>query len=91
MGQRVKTMTETQSTLTPGTDDDMLRVARELESENPLWIVVFGVYTQQFIGFPRFDVSVGIMAVARYPGALTARMRLIEQKHAQIPKERGGK
>jgi hypothetical protein len=72
-------MTEIQSTLTPGANDDMFLVARELESENPLWIVVFGVYTQQFIGFPRFDVPTGTMAVAYHPGALTARIRAIEQ------------
>ena len=78
-------MTEIQSTLAPGTNDDMLRVARELESGNPLWIVVFGVYTQQFVGFPRFDVPSGTMAVAHYPGALTERMRAIEKEHSGCP------
>ena len=61
-------------------DEEMRRVASELESENPLWIVIFGVYTKQFVGFPRFNVPSGTLAVALYPGALVSRMREIEQK-----------
>jgi hypothetical protein len=65
-----------------GTHDEtlnMLRIADNLESENPLWIVVFGIYSRQFIAFPRFNAPAGTMAVARYPGALTDRMRRIER------------
>lgn len=64
-----------------GTQDETLnmqRIARKLESENPLWIVVFGIYSGQFVAFPRFNVPAGTMAVARYPGALKERMRRIE-------------
>jgi hypothetical protein len=64
-----------------GTQDDtasMLRIARELEAGNPLWIVVFGVYSRQFIAFPRFSVPAGTMVTAHYPAALTARMHGIE-------------
>ena len=64
------------------TQDDtlnMLRIADKLESENPLWIVVFGTYSRQFVAFPRFNAPMGTMAVARYPGALTERMRRIER------------
>jgi hypothetical protein len=52
-------------------------MAGELESENPLWIVIFGVYTRQFVAFPRFPG--GKMTVAWYPAALAARMREIER------------
>jgi hypothetical protein len=64
-----------------GTQDDtasMLRIARELESDNPLWIVVFGVYSRQFIALPRFSVPAGTMIIAYYPAALTTRMHGIE-------------
>jgi hypothetical protein len=73
-------MTEITPALSPDSDDDMTRVARQLEAENPLWIVVFGIYTRQFVGFPRFDVPSETMAVAHYPAALASRMRDIERK-----------
>lgn len=60
-------------------ENEMLRVARELESGNPQWIVVFGVYTRQFVAFPRFNVPSGTFAVALYPGALESRMHDIER------------
>jgi hypothetical protein len=60
-------------------ENEMRHVARELESENPRWIVVFGVYTRQFVGFPRFNVPSGTFAAALYPGALVSRMHDIEQ------------
>lgn len=58
---------------------EMLRTAANLESENPRWIVVYGVWTKQFIAFPRFTVPEGTMATAHYPGALLDRMRAIER------------
>jgi hypothetical protein len=61
-------------------DDEMLHAARQLESENPLWIVIFGVYTRQFVAFPRFSAPGGTMAVAHCKEALTAKMRDIERK-----------
>ena len=59
---------------------NMPRMADQLESENPLWIVVFGTYSRQFVAFPRFTVPAGTMAVARYPGALAEKMRRIERE-----------
>jgi hypothetical protein len=64
------------------TQDDtlnMLRTADKLESESPLWIVIFGTYSRQFVAFPRFSAPMGTMAVARYPETLTERMRRIER------------
>lgn len=66
----------------PATGDEMprmLRTAEEMELDNPLWIIVFGVYTRQFVAFPRFDAPAGTMAVASYPPALIERMRAIER------------
>ena len=73
-------MTEITPALSPDSDEDMTRAATELEAENPLWIVVFGVYTRQFVAFPRFDVPDRAIAVAYYPAALASRMREIEQR-----------
>jgi hypothetical protein len=59
---------------------NMLQIAKKLESEDPLWIVVFGVYSRQFVAFPRFNVPAGTIVVARYPGALMERMRQTERE-----------
>jgi hypothetical protein len=41
-------------------DDEEPRAAAErIERENPRWIVVFGVFTKQFVGFPRFPAPRG--------------------------------
>ena len=54
-------------------------IASRLEAVNPLWIVVFGVYTQQFICLPKFDTPSGTMLITTYPQALPDRMRHIEE------------
>lgn len=62
-----------------GSTEDMQRVAEGLESENPLWIVMFGVYSKQFVAFPRFAAPEGTIIVVGYPGALPERMRGVER------------
>ena len=57
---------------------EMRRVAARMEEENPWWIVVFGVFTQEFVAFPRFRAPVAIVT-ASYPGALPPRMRRVER------------
>jgi hypothetical protein len=52
--------------------------ARRLEAENPLWIVVFGVYSEEFVCFPRFRVQGCAIVAARNPDALPPRMRRVE-------------
>jgi hypothetical protein len=53
-------------------------VARQLEVDNPLWIVVFGVYSKEFVGFPRFTAPGGAIVIAQHPIALPPRMRQVE-------------
>jgi hypothetical protein len=75
-------MATAEADIPAGTQDDalnMLRMANELESENPLWIVVFGTFSRQFVAFPRFTVPTGTMAVARCPRALAEKMRRVER------------
>lgn len=52
--------------------------ARRLEAENPLWIVVYGVYSKEFVCLPRFTMPGGAIVAGRYPGALLPRMRRVE-------------
>lgn len=61
---------------------EMKRVAEQLESENPRWIVIFGEYSREFVAFPRFPVPSGTVVAARYPAAVPGRMRAIEARHA---------
>jgi hypothetical protein len=63
----------------PRVDDvASLAVARQLDAANPLWVVVFGTYTRQFICFPLFDTPRRIILADSDPAALSARMRHIE-------------
>jgi hypothetical protein len=56
----------------------MKRMAEQLESENPWWIVLYGVSSREFVAFPRFKVPKGTVLAACHPGALPPRMRQIE-------------
>jgi hypothetical protein len=54
-------------------------IAGRLESEHPLWIVVYGGYSAEFVCFPKFSAPMGTMVVARYPAAIPERMRRLEE------------
>jgi hypothetical protein len=69
-------MRATEEITYPATDDE---IAEKMELDNPLWIIIFGVYTRQFVAFPRFDAPMGTIVVASYPPALIERMRAIER------------
>ena len=60
-------------------NSEMRRIAEQLESNNPLWIVVFGVYSREFVAFARFDAPNGTIITARYPAALPGKMREVER------------
>jgi len=70
-------------------DDDASReVAERTEHENPGWIVVFGVFTKEFVCFPRFPAPAGTIITALYPDAIPPRMRKIERAlRARLPKD----
>jgi hypothetical protein len=70
-------------------DDDASREAAErTERENPGWIVVFGVFTREFVCFPRFPAPAGTIVTALYPDAIPPRMRTIERDlRAGLPKD----
>ena len=70
-------------------DDDVSREAAErTERENPRWIVVFGVFTKEFVCFPRFPAPTGTIITALYPDAIPPRMRKIERAlRDRLPKD----
>jgi hypothetical protein len=63
-----------------GTDEAHRETARWLEHDNPGGIVVFGVYTRQFVAFPRFPAPPRTIVATAYPAALPGRMRKVESR-----------
>ncbi len=61
-------------------DGDAFReIARQIEERSPGWLVVWGVYTRQFVALPRFDAPRGTILTARYADALIDRLRKTER------------
>jgi hypothetical protein len=58
--------------------------ARRLEADNPLWIVVFGIASGEFVCFPRFSVPFRAIVAAKEPAALPPRMREVESSALRI-------
>jgi hypothetical protein len=60
-------------------DEDASReIAAQLEREHPNWMIIFGVYTKQFIAFPRFRAPCRTILTALYPQALADRIARAE-------------
>jgi hypothetical protein len=72
-----------------GNEDAAREEARRLEAENPLWIVVFGVYSREFVCFPRFGLDGGSIVAARNPDVLPPRMRKVESSALSTGQPRG--
>jgi hypothetical protein len=60
-------------------------MARESERDNPLWIVIFGVYTREFVCLPRFRVPPRTVVIARSLETAAPRMRLVENIYLNKP------
>ena len=59
--------------------------ARRLEADNPLWLVVFGISSQEYVCFPRFSVPFRAILAAKNPNTLPSRMRAIENSTLSMP------
>jgi hypothetical protein len=53
--------------------------ARQIELQQPGWLVLWGVYSRTFVAFPLFRAPRGAVLAAAYPAALVARMREAER------------
>ena len=58
----------------------MRQIAAQIQADNPRWIVMFGVYSRQFVAFPRFDAPMIAFVAVLYPEALPPRLRAVEAK-----------
>ena len=68
-------------------DDEGWGIAENIQKQRPGWMVVFGVYSRQFVAFPLFAVSRRTILAARYPDALIDRMARAEQQRRVRPEQ----
>jgi hypothetical protein len=61
-------------------DDEGRAIAEDIRKQRPGWLVIFGVYSRQFVAFPLFAVSRQTILAARYPEALIDRMVRAEER-----------
>jgi hypothetical protein len=54
-------------------------VNHPLEQQHPLWIVIYGTFTKEFVCMPRFAAPPGLMVVAIYPKTAEDRMSKVER------------
>jgi hypothetical protein len=64
--------------------------ARQIESQRPGWMVLWGAYSKQYVAFPLFAAPPGTIVTARYAPALAARMQAAERTAQGKPRHRSG-
>jgi hypothetical protein len=68
-------------------EQDMRLIAERLESENAGWMIMYGVYSRQFVAFPRFKAPRPTVVTATYPSALPDRLRQVERQAGYAAEE----
>jgi hypothetical protein len=63
-------------------DDDQREMARRIEQVFPHWVVLWGVWSREFWGYPRFRVPRGTIAHAASPDDVVGMMRAIQRSAA---------
>jgi hypothetical protein len=71
-------------------DDEPREIARHLAAKSPNWLVLWGVYTHEFVAFPRFDAPRGTIVTAIYPDTLIGRTQEVERRLRISAKKEGG-
>ncbi len=69
--------------------DRLLRTG-QIELQRPGWMVVWGVYSRQYVAFPLFAAPAGTIVAAAYPPALESRMQAAELRAQGKPRHRSG-
>lgn len=52
--------------------------ATRIEQDHPLWLVMWGAYSEEYWAYPRFDAPKGTILHSPDPGDLTSDMRAIQ-------------
>jgi hypothetical protein len=60
------------------------RTAEELQRDHPRWLVVYGIYTQQYVAFPLFDAPPGTVLSTADPGELVRQIQKIEARFVPL-------
>lgn len=60
-------------------ENDRRQGAARIERDHPNWIVHFGVYTREYVAFPRFETPEPVRLKSRDPGKFAALIRDAER------------
>jgi hypothetical protein len=71
-------------------DDEGWGIAEDIQKQRPGWMIVFEVYSRQFVAFPLFPVTKRTILAARYPDALIDRMTRAEHERRIRPNHQEG-
>jgi len=75
----------------PAEDDEANReTARQIELQRPGWMVLWGIYSKQYVAFPLSAAPPGTVLAAAYPPALESRMQMAELRAQGKPRHRSG-
>jgi hypothetical protein len=75
----------------PAEDDEANReTARQIELQHPGWMVLWGVYSKQYVAFPLFAAPAGTILTAGYAPALAPRMAAAERRAQETRRHRSG-
>jgi len=59
--------------------------AAQLDKDNPLWVIVWGTYSLQFVAFPLFHVPPGTVLCCQSGAELVRQMRQAEAIYGAAP------
>jgi hypothetical protein len=65
-----------------GSDETARQTAIQIEQDFPRWMVMWGVHSQEYWAFARFEVPQGVILHAADPNELARQMRDIELRAA---------
>lgn len=58
--------------------------ARRVESQRPGWMVVWGVYSMEYVAFPLFPDGSGVVLASGYASEIVLRMQEIEDQAERL-------
>jgi hypothetical protein len=76
--------------MSPEDDEANRETARQIELQRPGWMVLWGVYSKQYVAFPLFAAPPGTILAAAYLPALESRMQTAELRAQGKPRHRSG-
>ena len=72
-------------------EQDHAAEAAQLDRDNPRWLVVWGIFSLEFVAFPLFDVPDGTFLCARSAPELLRRIRQAEEIYGAVPRGKGSR